>query len=644
MPKTRILLLEDSPLDDELARACLTRGGLDFEMRRVENRAEFIAELETESYDLILADYSLPSFDGLAALEIARKRWPHLPFLFVSGGLGEEVAIDALKRGATDYVLKQRLDRLVLAVTRALAEARERSNRRRAELALRESEERHRLILESVKDYAIITLDLEGVVSSWNKGAERVLGYQEVEILGRSGALIFTPEDIRNGTPERELSRAALHGRAEDERWHVRKGGEQFWGSGAVRPLLDEAGELRGFVKVMRDMTERKRVEEAQKEADRRKDDFLAMLAHELRNPLSAVNNAIQLARRSGRSEHFEWAKDVIGQQVGHLSRLIDDILDVSRITRGKIQLRTRREAPAPILLSAIEAVRPLIEERRHELKVSLSPHLAPIMADATRLEQIVLNLLTNAAKYTEEEGQIHVTAEPVNDDLVITVRDDGVGIDAEMLSRVFDPFVQAAQTLDRAQGGLGIGLTLARTLAEMHGGSLVASSGGLGRGSEFVLRLPLAETTGVEAAPFSTSPRPTRKQGPRILVVDDNVDSARGLESLLTLLGYDVRTSFDGWSALEVALNHRPAVVLLDIGLPGMDGYEVATKLRSDPRLRETVLIAVTGYGQEEDRRRSREAGFDHHLIKPVDFDTLLALLEQTEETASSVSLQNRR
>lgn len=639
MATIRILILEDSPLDDELARARLTKGGLDFVMKRVETRDDYVAELETESYDLILADYSLPSFDGLAALEITRKRWPHLPFIFVSGGLGEEVAIESLKQGATDYVLKQRLDRLVLAVTRAIAEAQERSERRRAEIALRESEERHRLILESVKDYAIITLNLDGLVSSWNKGAERVLGYHELEILGRPGAMIFTPEDTRHGMPERELSRAAIQGRSEDERWHVRKGGERFWGSGIVRPLLDESGSLRGFVKVMHDMTERKHAEETLKEADRRKDDFLAMLAHELRNPLSAINNAIQLARRSGRAEHLEWAKDVIGQQVGHLARLIDDLLDVSRITRGKIQLQCKRQDPVAIIRSAIEAARPTVESRRHGLNVSITPELPAVEADATRLEQILVNLLTNAAKYTEVGGSIALSAEPEGSELVIKIRDDGVGITAEMLPRVFEPFVQVEQTIDRSQGGLGIGLTLARTLAEMHGGTLEASSAGLGHGSEFILRLPRADAQVVGEVDTMTTAAPMSRSAPRVLIVDDNVDSARGLENLLAILGYDVRTALDGKSALEVAQTHQPEVVLLDIGLPGMDGYEVACRIRRNERLREALLIAITGYGQEDDRRRSFEAGFDHHFIKPIDFDALLALLELPEPSASPTS-----
>jgi PAS domain S-box-containing protein len=623
----RILLLEDSALDAELAQTRLAKAGLNFEMDRVETREAFVAALETTPYDLILADYSLPMFDGLSALEIASQLCPQVPFLFISGGLGEEVAIDSLKRGATDYVLKHRIDRLVPAVTRALAESRERADRRRAEAALRQSEEHHRLILESVKDYAIFTLDLEGRVSSWNKGAEGVLGYREAEIVGRPVAVIFTPEDVERGAHQAELSHAAIRGRSEDERWHVRKDGSRFWAGGAVRPLLDEVGALRGYVKVMHDMTERKRAEEALREADRRKDDFLAMLAHELRNPLSAINNAIQLARRSVKVEHQEWAKDVIGQQVKHLARLIDDLLDVSRITRGKIQLRPGPHDPAAIIRGAVDAVHSIVEARGHQLSVKVAPGIMRVEADATRLEQVLVNLLTNAAKYTEEAGRIVLDARSEGGELVIRVRDNGIGIEPEMLPRIFEPFVQAEQSIDRSQGGLGVGLTLARKLVEMHGGTLTATSPGPGQGSEFTVRLPLSDDPS-HAAGLDQIAATVPVMGPRVLIVDDNVESAKGLATLLRMVGYDPQTAFDGRSALEAALLDQPEIVLLDIGLPGMDGYELASTLRRDRHLEDALLIAITGYGQDEDRRRSTEAGFDHHLVKPVDIDALLDLL----------------
>ncbi|MDR3633707.1 MAG: ATP-binding protein, partial [Isosphaeraceae bacterium] len=546
------------------------------------------------------------------------------------------VAIESLKRGATDYVLKHRLERLAPAVSRALEEARGREARRAIEAALRESEERDRLILESVKDYAIITVDLSGRIASWNSGAERMFGYDSRGIVGEPVARLFTPSDRAAGRPEEEMGKAINEGLAEDERWHVRANGEQFWGSGTMRPLLVGEGRPRGFVKIVRDMTERKRAEEALREADRRKDEFLAMLAHELRNPLSAVHNAIQLAQRSVLPEHWEWSKGVIAQQVKHLTRLIDDLLDLSRITRGKIQLQRRRQDLIPVIRGAVEVARPLIEAHHHALSVILPDEPLCVDVDATRLEQVLVNLLANAAKYTENDGRIELVAQRDGLDVLLSVRDNGIGIAPEMLPRIFEPFIQAEQALDRSQGGLGIGLTLARTLVDMHGGRIAAVSAGAGRGSEFTVRLPLSS----EHSPPDESPLHTRPAGSlpgaRVLVVDDNVESARGLAKILTLLGHDVAMVHDGHAALAAARRHRPSIVLLDIGLPGMDGYRVARNFRADDHLKSVFLVAVSGYGQEQDLKRSAEAGFDHHFVKPVDVDGLLAVVEQHAATQS--------
>jgi CheY-like chemotaxis protein len=384
---------------------------------------------------------------------------------------------------------------------------------------------------------------------------------------------------------------------------------------------------------VARDITERIRMEEALKEADRRKDEFLAMLAHELRNPLSAIHNALQLARKSRKPEHLAWAQDVIGQQVKHLARLIDDLLDVSRITRGKIQLRRERQDLAPIIHRAVETVRPLIEARQHQLTVSLTSGPLRLEADPTRLEQILVNLLTNAAKYTEEGGRIRLTGRRDGGELVLAVRDDGVGIAPEMLPHVFEPFTQVARSLDRSQGGLGIGLTLVQKLAEMHGGSVSAASDGPGRGSEFTVRLPAPREVPAPPEPQATAAGGAGR-GLRILVVDDNRISARGLADLLGLSGHEVRTAFDGRAALDAARRHRPEVVLLDIGLPEMDGYQVAAQLRREEGLKDALIVAITGYGQEQDLRRSREAGFDRHLVKPVDLEALEELLRSRQQS----------
>ncbi len=362
-------------------------------------------------------------------------------------------------------------------------------------------------------------------------------------------------------------------------------------------------------------------------ENDRRKDEFLAMLAHELRNPLAAVRNAVTVLKMSDDVDNTNFAKDIIERQVRQLVRLIDDLLDVSRITSGKIRLKKEFLDAANILDQAIESVRPLLEDRKHELIASFEKDALPIRADPTRIEQVLVNLLTNAAKYTESGGRIWLTAELEGELVVIKVRDNGIGMAPDKLPDMFKLFSQGERSIARSEGGLGIGLTIVKRLVEMHDGNVTASSDGAGKGSEFVVSLPAAKRVPTKATPSETSHNEVRK-GSRILVVDDNVDTARGLGRLLKLLGNDVRVTHDGKSAIETAQTLRPEFILLDIGLPGMDGYEVAATLRKDGFCKNSVIIAVSGYGQEEDRRRSREAGFDHHLVKPVDFDTLTTLL----------------
>jgi PAS domain S-box-containing protein len=633
------LHLEDSPLDADLIRARLVKEGLRPEIQRVDSRDDFAEGLRQRPLDLILADYSLPSFDGLEALELARVHAPDTPFLFVSGVIGEDVAIESLKRGATDYVLKHRLERLGPAVQRALTETLERVERRRAEAALRESERRHRLTLDSVRDYAILTMDTQGRITGCNAGAERVLGFREDELVGRPASVFYTPEDVEAGIPRRELDRAGARGVGDDERWYLRKDGTRFWGSGLVMPLLDEAGQLQGFTKVVRDVSERKQAEEALREADRRKDEFLAMLAHELRNPLSAIHNASQLTRKPDLPlDKLAWAHDVIAHQVRHLAHLVDDLLDVSRITRGKVRLRREPLDLAAILASAVDVARPSLQERDQRLELAIEPGPLRVEGDPVRLEQVFINLLANAVKYTEPGGTITLSARDHGDGRVVaSVRDDGVGIDSAMLPLVFDLFTQVDRSLDRSQGGLGIGLTIVRRLVEMHGGTIRAESDGPGRGSTFLVELPsaIAPPKAVPAPPDSPA-RPV-PPGSRVLVVDDNLHTATALAGLLEISGFLVRSAHDGREALRVARDHRPDAILLDIGLPGMDGYQVAEHLRREDSLRDATLIAITGYGEEQALRRSREAGFNHHLVKPVNYDTLLGLLVRDRHRADT-------
>jgi K+-sensing histidine kinase KdpD/CheY-like chemotaxis protein len=358
--------------------------------------------------------------------------------------------------------------------------------------------------------------------------------------------------------------------------------------------------------------------------ADRQKDDFLAMLAHELRNPLAAIDYATQLSSIS--PEQAANATEIIHRQVRQLARLIDDLLDVSRITRDKIELKKEPIDAATIVNRASGTARPIIEKHKHEFRVDVAEEEMPLFVDPTRVEQIIVNLLTNAAKYTPEEGQIALTAYPENEEVVINVRDTGVGIPKEMLPRVFELFTQVNPEIDRTKGGLGIGLTVVRRLTEKHGGTVSATSDGLGQGTEFTVRLPRSMGhTGTNVSGREGAQPPP---GLRVLVVEDNVDTAAAMSKLLTQAGCDTNVAHDGPAALEAAGAFRPQVVLLDIGLPGIDGYEVARRLRADSRHRGLRLVAISGYGQAQDQQRSREAGFDHHLVKPVDYRALIKLL----------------
>ncbi|MBK9260097.1 MAG: response regulator [Polyangiaceae bacterium] len=388
------------------------------------------------------------------------------------------------------------------------------------------------------------------------------------------------------------------------------------------------------------DITEIKRAEETLREADRRKDEFLAMLAHELRNPLAPIRNATQALKLIGRSDAKQQRMlEVIERQIQYMARLVDDLLDVSRITRGKIALQRETLELATIVSRAVESSRPLIDARRHQLTVTWPPHSVRVDGDLTRLVQIIGNLLNNAAKYTDEGGHLWLEAADENGEAVIRVRDDGIGLSADMLPHVFDLFAQSNRSLDRSQGGLGIGLTLVRRLVEMHGGKVEARSEGPGLGSEFIVRLP--EVGPKEASDVGKSrwERARIEAGAlRVLIIEDNVDAAETLSFMLELGGHEVRIAHDGASGLAVADAFKPQVVVCDIGLPVMNGFEVAAKLHAQPGFEQTPLIALSGYGQEEDRRRSKEAGFAYHLTKPVEPEALMALLESLSLGASAV------
>jgi signal transduction histidine kinase/ActR/RegA family two-component response regulator len=450
---------------------------------------------------------------------------------------------------------------------------------------------------------------------------------------------------------DRERTRLAVeacvdHGRGYDVEFRtVSQNGAIRWLRATGRTHYDDNGRALRFDGMTQDITESKTRERELSAANRRKDEFLAMLAHELRNPLAPIRNAVEIMRAVGSTDdRINKGSDTISRQVQHLVRLVDDLLDVSRVTQGKVLLQREALELTEVISRGIDLARPLIEARHHKLEVTLPPLGELIVeGDATRLAQVIGNLLDNAAKYTDEGGSIHLRATRDNELVVIRVRDNGVGISPDLLPRVFDLFIQAERSPDRAQGGLGIGLSLVKNLIELHGGTVEARSNGRGNGSEFIVRLPVLQKQWVREATATKHHARRLRRNQRVLVVDDNIDAAETLRMLLEMNGHEVRCAHEGAQAIELAMDFRPDVALLDIGLPRMDGFELARRLRARPEMRDTRLIALTGYGQAEDRSRALAAGFDDHLTKPVDPNALEDLICTSSETGSHAESADR-
>ena len=514
-----------------------------------------------------------------------------------------------------EEALRRELDRL------------EKANRELS--ALRDTEHRFAEFMQHLPGLAWIK-DLQGRYVYANDAVAKAFGQRREELYGKTDDDLFPPETARLFKENDQQALASVTGILTVETLEQDDGRSH---SSIVSkfpiPGPDGTTALVGGIAI--DITEQKRIEAALREADRHKDEFLATLSHELRNPLAPICNGLELLRPTLRRDpDSSKAYEMIQRQVRQLVRLIDDLLDVARINTGKIALRMQRVELSAVLRDAVEASRPQIEAARQELAVTLPPGPVLLEADGTRLAQVVLNLLNNASKFTGPAGHIWLTAGEEGGALVIRVRDSGVGIPPHMLASVFELFTQVDRSPERSRGGLGVGLSLVRTLVEMHGGTVEAFSAGPGLGTEVEVRLPLPERDRAVAQPQAgadTTSDPSRPL--RILVVDDNHDAAESLAALLTLKDHNVRTAYDGPGALQEALAFQPDVLLLDLGLPGMNGYEVAQRLRDHGHLHHAVLIAVTGWGQDEDRRRSHEAGFRHHLVKPVapaEIDRLLA------------------
>ena len=504
---------------------------------------------------------------------------------------------------------------------------------RRDTAKVRASEEQLATTLRSIGD-AVIATDARGLVTLMNPVAESVTGWLAADARGASLDAVFRiiNEETRN-TVESPVAKVLREGGIVGLANHtllIRRDGSEVAIEDSGAPILDRSGGTIGVVLVFRDASRERAAEHALLEADRRKDEFLATLAHELRNPLAPIRQAARVARAPAATEsQVRWAHEVIERQVHNMARLLDDLLDVSRITRGMMEIRKELIELQAVMDAAIEIARPAIEARNHALSVECQLR-TKVYADPLRLAQVIANLLTNAAKYTEPHGQIRLTAQCDGGELILRVSDTGIGIAAEMLPRIFEMFVQVKSVLDKSEGGLGIGLALARGLTELHGGSLEAQSAGLGSGSTFTLKLPLPQTA--TALPSDGASDAVVQRGParRLLLADDNVDSAESLAMLLRLQGHEVEVVHDGVEAWRRLQELRPHFALLDIGMPKINGYEVARRTRAEPWGTSIKLIALTGWGQERDRREAIEAGFDQHLVKPVDTEVLLKRLSE--------------
>jgi PAS domain S-box-containing protein len=523
----------------------------------------------------------------------------------------------------------------------------ETSARRHVEQVLRERDVMLRALV-AASPLPIVVIDADGTVRLWTPAAQRVFGWAELEVTGQQ--LPMVPSDrleecarIRDTVMTGETVFGV-------ETQRLRRDGTTIAVRISAAPLPDASGAVRRMVLVFEDVTARNQAEEARHAVERRaraeaeaasraKDEFLAMLGHELRNPLSAVRNAVVTARLD--PSRRDRALEIASRGVDQLGRLVDDLLDIARITHGRIALRMQRLGVDHVVERAVEATRPLLDERAHALSLSLAGPHVHVEGDATRLEQVIANLISNAAKYTDPGGRIAVHVAQTDGEVVIGVRDDGIGIAADMLPRVFDLFAQAERSLARLQGGLGIGLTIVKRLVELHGGRVEARSDGLGKGAEFVVRLPAvpAEIAAADDTDIAATPSDDRAECTRVLIVEDNVDAADSLVALLEVMGHRVRVANDGPRALEIARARPPDLMLVDIGLPGMDGYEVAREVRRDAALRDVVLVALTGYGRDEDRDRALAAGFDRHLVKPVEPDTLQTLVTHVSPAAAPVT-----
>ena len=635
-----ILLLEDDSADSELIRATLKNGGINCQLKQVANRTDFLAELQNENLDLILSDYSLPQFDGISALKIAQETRPDVPFILVSGVLGEERAIEALKDGATDYVLKQRLERLLPSVQRALRESQERHELKRAEESLRQTDDMLRAVVDA-SPVAIITLSLDFMVLTWNKTAEEIYGWKALEILHQPLPVI--PEDYKdafNGCVERVLQKQTLKNL---EFRHLRKDGSLVDINVSLAPIHNSDGSSCCFMMTAVDITlskqreaerrvllEREQKARADAEnASRIKDEFLAIVSHELRTPLNAILGWTKLII-SGRikSERFEQALEVIDRNATLQAQLIEDLLDISRIIRGKLHLELTSVDIASVIRETVETLDLAAEAKSISLELNLASNVTNIVGDSNRLSQILWNLLSNAIKFTPSEGSIEINLKEINSTVQIQVSDTGIGINSEFLPSIFEYFRQVDGSTTRAKGGLGLGLAISRNLVEAHGGTILAESPGEGQGTTFTVNFPIkSKLVDSETIPRSQD-SDKQLHGIKALIVDDEPDARELLAFILEEQGAEVELAASAKEALRKVGTFVPDILLSDIGMPEEDGLSLLQKVRKLPINRGGAVsaIAVTAFATREDCQKCLDAGFQKHLPKPLDADELIS------------------
>ncbi|NDJ24883.1 response regulator [Nostoc sp. B(2019)] len=646
MSVLRFLLLEDSLLDAELIQAMLTEGGIDCELVRVETSADFLAALETKVFDLILADYALPSFDGISALEIARNRCPDVPFIFVSAALGEELAIEALKNGATDYVLKQRLGRLVPSVQRALREAQERCERQRAEDSLQKSEARYRRIVDTSYE-GIWMIDSQARTEFVNQRIFEMLGYTPEEMFGRA---IFDFMDQADSIATQQKLEWLKQEANDLKESRLRcKDGSYIWTLISARAIWSEQGEFLGAIAMLTDITDRKRTESERdrllereraaraeaEAANRIKDEFLAVLSHELRSPLNPILGWSRLLQsRKFDETALKRALETIERNAKLQAQLIEDLLDVSRILQGKINLNMTAVDLASTIEAAMETVRLAAEAKTIQIQTMLDPAVGQVLGDSARLQQVLWNLLSNAVKFTPSGGQVNVLLECVDAQAQITVSDNGKGISPDFLPHVFEYFYQGDSTTTRKFGGLGLGLALVRHLVEMHGGTVWAQSPGEEQGSIFTVQLPLLKDSAIikdETNTVLTNATASPLTGIQILLVDDNADTRDFFSFVLEEFGALVTAVASANEALQALAQSKPDILLSDIGMPEMNGYmliEQVRALETKEGRQQIPAIALTAYAGEMNQQQTLTAGFQQHIAKPVAPEELLTAI----------------